>query len=52
MATGLRVRGQAQGLPLPEIEGWGDETTRMGVPGQSQGLTIPEVEGWDGVGDA
>ena len=41
----MGVLGQAQGLPLPEIEGGTEMTTRMGVPGQAQGLPLPEVEG-------
>ena len=36
MATGLRVRGQAQGLTLPEVEGGMEGVARKGE-GQAQG---------------
>ena len=39
MAMGLRVRGQAQGLPLPEVEGGMEGVARKGG-GQGQGLTL------------
>ncbi|MCY3989666.1 MAG: hypothetical protein OXF50_00395, partial [Caldilineaceae bacterium] len=57
------MRGQAQGLPLPEFGGWdgGDGaygSARAGTGlvlaeieggrGQAQGLPLPEFGGWDG----
>ena len=47
MRTGQRVRGQAQGLPLPLRFRGKSNTTGQGVPGQAQGLPLPLRFGGD-----
>ncbi|MCY3898206.1 MAG: hypothetical protein OXF86_06530 [Caldilineaceae bacterium] len=41
----MEASGQAQGLPLPEVEGGTEMATGMGAPGQAQGLPLQTVEG-------